>query len=72
MPQTTRGLILGSPGPIPSPSIAILYGSGAPTSLTVDPTQVNVNNCANGSLYIDYSTPALWFKGAGWQQVTIP
>ncbi len=73
MPQTTRGLILGSPGAIPSPSIAILYGAGSPVTLVVDPTQVNVSNCAIGSLYSDYVGGNLWFKTTtGWSQVTIP
>jgi hypothetical protein len=73
MPQITNGLILGSPGPVPSPSIAILYGSGAPTSLTPNPAQVNVNNCAVGSLYTDYANGNLWYKTlSGWTQVNIP
>jgi len=71
MSQVMRGLILGSPGPIGSAAIVILYGSGSPANST-DP---NVAGARQGSLFIDYSTPALWFKNAApntWQQVTIP
>lgn len=69
MPQVVNGLLLGSPGPAGSAPIFILYGSGAP-STNPDP---NLTGAQLGSLYIDYATPALWFKTAsGWTQITIP
>jgi len=75
MSQVMRGLILGSPGVAGSPAICILFGQGTPT-VNQDPS---LDNCALGSLYIDYSAPALWFKtsvttptSTGWTQVTIP
>jgi hypothetical protein len=69
--QITKGLILGSPGPIGSPAICILYGSGPP-SANPDP---NVANCQIGSIYTDYTGATLWFKTAEpntWTQITIP
>jgi hypothetical protein len=70
MAQVMKGLILGSPGPIGSPGLCLLYGSGAPAA-NPDPI---VSGAAQGSLYIDYGTPALWFKSSAsaWTQVTIP
>jgi hypothetical protein len=75
MAQVMKGLVLGSPGPIGSPAIVILFGQGTPT-VNPDP---NLDNCQLGSLYLDYLTPALWFKNSvttasntGWTQVTIP
>lgn len=82
------GHVLGTPGPVGSPSIVILYGNGTPASQTsssvpptLDPTADNIQNCQIGSLYIDFTTPGLWFKSSvasaanpngGWTQVTIP
>jgi hypothetical protein len=68
--QIVNGEILGSPGPVGSPPICHLYGSGSPANST-DP---NVANCALSSLYHDYTTPGLWFKSAvgTWTQITIP
>jgi hypothetical protein len=70
MSQVTKGLILGSPGPAGSAAIVVLYGSGSPASNT-DP---NVSGARQGSLYIDYATPALYFKTSptAWTQVAIP
>jgi len=68
MSQITKGLILGSPGPIGSAAIVILYGQGAPGGQ--DP---NISGARTGSLYSDYVNGNLWFKTlTGWQQVTIP
>ena len=69
MAQVMRGLILGSPGPLGSAAIVILYGSGSPLTST-DP---NVAGARIGSLYTDYVGGNLWFKTtSGWQQITIP
>jgi hypothetical protein len=71
MSQMMKGLILGSPGPVGSKGICILYGLGSP-SASSDPF---VSGAAPGSLFIDYtaSAPALWFRGASsWVQITIP
>jgi hypothetical protein len=69
MSQITKGLILGSPGPVGSAAIVILYGSGAP-----DGQDPNIGGARQGSLFIDYTTPALWFKTSpsAWTQVSIP
>lgn len=69
------GHVLGAPGVAGSPSLCILYGQGAPSAQTVDVAMDNVQNCQLGSLYIDYPTPALYFKTAmpnTWTQITIP
>lgn len=71
MSQVTKGLILGSPGPIGSPAILDMYGAGSPANNS-DP---NIVGAQIGSTYRDYATPALWFKTAmpnTWTQVTIP
>jgi hypothetical protein len=70
MSQVMKGLLLGSPGVAGSPGICILYGQGAPAS-NPDPF---VNGAAQGSLYIDYSTPALYFKSSpsAWVMLTVP
>jgi hypothetical protein len=69
MGQVMRGSILGSPGPVGSPAICDLFGSGSPLTST-DP---NVSGAQVGSSYRDYVNGALWFKTLnGWQQVTIP
>jgi hypothetical protein len=72
--QITHGIILGSPGSIGSPAIAILFGSGSPTSQTVDASQCNPVNCQIGSLYLDYLNGAMYLKTAvaTWTQVTVP
>jgi hypothetical protein len=87
MPQCL-GHVLGSQGPIGSPSICILFGNGSPASQsassippTLDPTKDNLVSCSIGSLYIDFATPALYFKNSvasaanpngGWTAITIP
>ncbi len=71
MSQVMKGLLLGNPGKVGAQSpICILYGNGAPAS-NPDPF---VSGAAQGSLYVDYTTPALWFKSAAssWTQVSIP
>ena len=65
MAQVTKGLVLGSPGPVGSPAIVILYGAGAPTSNS-DP---NIAGAQLGSLYLDYANGAMYLKTAlpnGW------
>ena len=68
MSQVMRGLILGSPGPVGSAGICVLFGQGSPNG---DPI---VLNARQGSLFIDYTTPALWFKTSPtvWTQISIP
>jgi hypothetical protein len=75
------GHVLGAPGPVGSASICVLYGAGSPASQTIDGTMDNVQNCQLGSLFIDYQTPALYFKSGAssganpngnWTQITIP
>lgn len=69
MAQIVPGLILGSPGPVPSAPLGHYYGSGAPTSSTNN----IIVSARVGSLYSDYVNGNLWFKGlAGWTQVSIP
>ena len=76
MPRERQGGIsISAPGPVGSPSIAILTGKGAPSAQTIDVTQDNVQSVQLGSLFIDYQTPALYFKTSmpnGWTAVTIP
>jgi hypothetical protein len=63
-----RGLVLGSPGPVGSAAIVILYGTGAP-----DGQDPNIGGARIGSLYTDYVNGNLWFKTlSGWQQISIP
>jgi hypothetical protein len=68
MPQVTRGIILGSPGPNGSGPVADLYGNGAPASST-DP---NVSLAVTGSTYRDIVGGVLYFKKADglWHSVT--
>jgi hypothetical protein len=75
------GHVLGNPGPVGSPSICILYGQGAPSAQVVDVAMDNVQNAQLGSLYIDYQTPALYFKtgvssganpNGAWTAITVP
>jgi hypothetical protein len=69
MTQLIHGVLLGAPGIAGSPSIGHFYGSGSPANST----DAMIINAQLGSLYSDYTTPGLWFKGAnGWQQITIP
>jgi hypothetical protein len=75
MSQVQKGLLLGAPGPIGSPSIGIFFGQGTPTA-NPDP---NLDGAQLGSLYIDFLTPALWFKtsvttitSTGWTQISVP
>jgi hypothetical protein len=75
MPRTQGGISISAPGPPGSPSIAILSGKGAPSTQTIDPLHENVTSVQLGSLFIDYQTPALYFKTGmpnTWAQVTIP
>jgi len=57
-----NGEILGSPGPVGSPAVCILYGAGSPASQTVDTTTANVQNCALASIYLDYLNGAWYLK----------
>lgn len=61
MPQIVKGLLLGSPGPVGSAGIYVLYGKGAPSNNTTD---ANIGGAQLGSLYIDYQGGALYLKTA--------
>jgi hypothetical protein len=70
-----NGEILGSPGAVGALPICILFGAGVPSAQVLDPTQANLQSSQLGSLYIDFSTPGLWFKTSqpmGWTQIAIP
>jgi hypothetical protein len=62
MPRVQAGILIAAPGPIPSPSICILTGQGAPSVQKPDVTQDNVANCQLGSLFIDYQGAAIYIK----------
>jgi hypothetical protein len=69
MAQITPGLVVGTPGPIPSAPLGFYYGNGSP----LNSTNNVIVNAQIGSIYSDYIGGNLWFKGAsGWTQVTIP
>ena len=70
-----NGIVLGSPGAVGSAPIIILFGKGAPSGQTLDAANPNPQNAQLGSLFIDYQTPALYFKTGQpntWTQITIP
>jgi hypothetical protein len=56
------GFVLGSPGPVGSAPVCVLYGAGSPTSQTIDPAAPNVRNCALASIYLDYFNGAWYLK----------
>lgn len=62
MPRVQAGILVAAPGPIPSPSICILTGQGAPSAQTPDMTMDNVRNAQLGSLFIDFQNAALYIK----------
>jgi hypothetical protein len=64
MPRVQAGILIAAPGPIPSPSIVMLTGIGAPSVQKPDATQDNVANCQLGSLFIDYVGAAIYIKTA--------
>ncbi len=70
MPQVTNGLTLGVPGAAGSSPIFLLYGAGSPANSS-DP---NVTLAQLGSLFVDYTTPGLWFKTSAnaWTQISVP
>lgn len=64
MPKVQSGILVGAPGPIPSPSVVILCGPGGPSVQVPDLTADNVRNCQLGSLFIDYVAGAVYVKTA--------
>ena len=62
MPRVQAGILVAAPGPIPSPSICILTGQGAPSAQTPDMTMDNVRNAQLGSLFIDFQNAALYIR----------
>ena len=58
------GISIGEPAGPGKPALCLLYGAGAPSTQVVDPTVMNVQSCALGSLYVDFAGPGFYQKTA--------